>query len=874
MHVDGLDRASPPFGLVSVPRSYSAVAQASRNWAYVSTLPAWLIRLCSFRIIGDTLGRVSGESSRVHRLASGVAPEYNWPRFGGLLAGAPVLSRRRYVAAVRKSFAKRLQISSRVLTVPMRQQAKQFYAFGPFRVDSQERVLRRSSQPVALTPKAVDILLILVQSAGHLVDKDSLMKLVWPDAFVEEGNLTKNIFVLRKALGATEDGREYIETVPRRGYRFAVQVETWSEDEAPAQAIPQDLLRKPIPAGQGKVERIDRGKGYGLARQYEAIQEAPEPPAPAMSSPAAAPSHVPSYDAPPVGARSLVRRRLTLAFVVGMTALGVLSAVWFVSPLPAPRVLRTVQLTHSGRVDGLSRSVTDGTRLFLMELRGGQYNLAQVSISGGEPVPITTPFPSTTLLDISPDHSMLLVSSVTAGQDEGPIWVQPTTGGSPRRLGELTARDATWSPDGQTIVYCSGRDLYLARTDGSKLGKLVSASGLPHYPRWSPDGRVLRFTQSDPISHTESLWEVTRESKDLHPLFTGWRESPTEWGDGESGGDWTEDGKYFVFRSVRAHTASVWAIRENGNFLRRRSRSPILLTTSDLYLWSTSVVGKNPRIIFGGAKDERELQRYDLRLNQFVPYLAGVPARWVGFSKDGQWVAYVTVPGSVLWRSRLDGSDRLQLTFSGGSGVPRWSPDGAHIAFVVGPRICILSAGGGNPEPVTSGDDPEWSPDGEALLFSAHDAAKDNAVWSLQQLELKTRRVSQFPNSQGLRAPAYSPDGRYVAAISANPANRLMLFDVRAQHWTELAHATWLYVPPHWSRDSQYVYAQDLGGIDQPVFRVRISDHKTETVTSLKQFARADATAYSLAGLTPDGSPLASLQRSPSDIYALDVDFP
>jgi Tol biopolymer transport system component len=159
-------------------------------------------------------------------------------------------------------------------------------------------------------------------------------------------------------------------------------------------------------------------------------------------------------------------------------------------------------------------------------------------------------------------------------------------------------------------------------------------------------------------------------------------------------------------------------------------------------------------------------------------------------------------------------------------------------------------------------------------LFSAHDAAKDNAVWSLQQLELKTRRVSQFPNSQGLRAPAYSPDGRYVAAISANPANRLMLFDVRAQHWTELAHATWLYVPPHWSRDSQYVYAQDLGGIDQPVFRVRISDHKTETVTSLKQFARADATAYSLAGLTPDGSPLASLQRSPSDIYALDVDFP
>jgi hypothetical protein len=101
-----------------------------------------------------------------------------------------------------------------------------------------------------------------------------------------------------------------------------------------------------------------------------------------------------------------------------------------------------------------------------------------------------------------------------------------------------------------------------------------------------------------------------------------------------------------------------------------------------------------------------------------------------------------------------------------------------------------------------------------------------------------------------------------------------MLFDLHLQRWTELARATWFHVPPYWSRDGRYVYAQDLGGVDQPVFRVRISDHKSEVVTTLKQFARADVTAYSLAGLTPDGEPLASLHRSNSDIYALDVDFP
>ncbi|HMD87008.1 MAG TPA: SUMF1/EgtB/PvdO family nonheme iron enzyme [Terriglobia bacterium] len=106
----------------------------------------------------------------------------------------------------------------------MNTQGKNFYAFGPFRLDPQERVLLRDGRPVALAPKAVEILLLLVEKAGHLVDKDDLMKRVWPDTFVEEGNLTKNVFVLRRALGNGENGREYIETVPKRGYRFVARV--------------------------------------------------------------------------------------------------------------------------------------------------------------------------------------------------------------------------------------------------------------------------------------------------------------------------------------------------------------------------------------------------------------------------------------------------------------------------------------------------------------------------------------------------------------------------------------------------------------------------------------------------------------------------
>ena len=100
----------------------------------------------------------------------------------------------------------------------MTPQPNSSYQFGQFRVDVVERVLLRDGEPVALTPKLFDILLLLVESNGHVVEKDRLMKEIWPDTFVEEGNLTQNISMLRKVL--SDDSHQYIQTLPRRGYRF------------------------------------------------------------------------------------------------------------------------------------------------------------------------------------------------------------------------------------------------------------------------------------------------------------------------------------------------------------------------------------------------------------------------------------------------------------------------------------------------------------------------------------------------------------------------------------------------------------------------------------------------------------------------------
>jgi TolB-like protein/DNA-binding winged helix-turn-helix (wHTH) protein len=112
----------------------------------------------------------------------------------------------------------------------MTSRSQQGYEFGPFRLDTAEHSLLRDGRPVSLTPKGFDLLEVLVRNRGHLVEKDELLKEVWPDSFVEEGNLNRNISILRKVLGEDSSGRPYIETVPKRGYRFVASVREMPSD--------------------------------------------------------------------------------------------------------------------------------------------------------------------------------------------------------------------------------------------------------------------------------------------------------------------------------------------------------------------------------------------------------------------------------------------------------------------------------------------------------------------------------------------------------------------------------------------------------------------------------------------------------------------
>jgi Tol biopolymer transport system component len=283
------------------------------------------------------------------------------------------------------------------------------------------------------------------------------------------------------------------------------------------------------------------------------------------------------------------------------------------------------------------------------------------------------------------------------------------------------------------------------------------------------------------------------------------------------------------------------------------------------------------RLFVIGSQPRGELARYDAKSQQFVPYLSGLSADSVSISKDGQWVAFVSYPDGSLWRMKLDGSERLQLTFPPTSAyLARWSPDGKQIAFLATSptkswTIQLISADGGNPQEIFSAlGDPGWSADGTTLVFSDRwsPEAEKKGSFSIQFMDLKTRKVTTLAGSEGFYSPRWSPDGRYIAALHAGPET-LMLFDFSTQKWVQLAQMVVGF--PSWSSDSKYIYF-DSQGEDRAFNRLRISDHKLERLVSLKNLRLTGSLGWT--GLAQDDSPVVLRDVGTQEIYALDWNAP
>jgi DNA-binding winged helix-turn-helix (wHTH) protein len=705
--------------------------------------------------------------------------------------------------------------------------------FGSYEVDLHSGELSKKGTRLRLQPQPVQILAALLERPGELVTREELQRRLWPDdTFVDfERGLNTAIKKLRAALCDEADTPRYIETLPRRGYRFIAEV-----------SMPPETSQIP-----------------------EQVQPA--------QPPAASPS--PTY-----------KSRWLAVAVSALLLLALVFGLMYDQLFPkAPRIVGTRRLTHDGVEKSECCLATDGTRLYFSERKGGdRWVLAQVATRGGEISEI--PVHATGYLQIvaiSPTDSELLWASFP------PLttWTLPLPAGSQRQVPiPSDARWALWNHAGDEVLYTSAnnQELIEVNLDGSKRTRLYAAESI-HTPVLSPDGSQIRYWKFPDVEHG-NVWEIRPDGTGSHPVYPvlkGDISPPSGVCRCESGfGGWTANGKLFFFLRSNGASTSLWAARERGR-LQLRHPQPILLYTGPLQLTSVISSKDGKELYARGAEFRGELSILDPKTSAASPFLDGLSGCYVTFSPDRQWIAYVSYPEGQLWKSRIEGSEKMQITFPPmGVMNPRWSPDGKFIVFMEWlsskhHSIFIVPAEGGTPRLLLTGpsslDDPTWSPDSHAIAYSIAPAEKASHI---EILNLDTMQSEPVPGSEGLGSPVWSPDGRHMAALTYEAMSRLMLYNFADGKWRPLpaegnieGDIAW----PDWSHDNKFVYAWSEKG--NKIFRVNIKSGKAEDVASVEgiHWTALFVGIYGWFGLTPDDRIMFLRDTGSEEIYALQLDY-
>jgi serine/threonine protein kinase/WD40 repeat protein len=555
---------------------------------------------------------------------------------------------------------------------------------------------------------------------------------------------------------------------------------------------------------------------------------------------------------------------LAAGSVIALAGLGV---VWWRTRPAVPVVESVTMLTDDGEPKpSPGATFTDGSRIYFNEGSEGSWKIVQVSVTGGPTASMDSSLHNIAILGLTPDGSAALVASghfEAYIPPDGPLWSIPLPAGEPRRLGNFGGTGgAGYFPDGH-LVFTQGRDLFGADADGANPRKLASATGIAYFPGVSPDGQRIVFMNGS-SGQTLSLVEVGSDGKRMRTLY-----------DGPSAGRsvWTPDGKYLLSQDADdGRRQDIWAIPMERTLFPRSGR-PIQLTAGPLSYSGVSVSQDGKRVFAIGRTHHGELVRYDMKSHQFLPFLSGISAIEPTFSRDGQWVAYISYPDGDLWRSRGDGSEKMRLTYPPMKvSNPHISPDGTTVAFTSFPpnELIVVDMNGAlAPKTVARGDPwnwvqaENWSPDGNLLLIRFE---KDQAIY-----DMRSGETSVVPLSKDLWG--FWIDQNSILGISQDNA-KFLTFDLRTQKWTELAAvgslAAWEEVSP----DGKYVY-YETGGEEPKAWRLRFADRKIEMITSMKEGSLARNLGWvGDISVAPDGSPIFTREIGTQEIYALNVRWP
>jgi DNA-binding winged helix-turn-helix (wHTH) protein/Tol biopolymer transport system component len=723
--------------------------------------------------------------------------------------------------------------------------------FGLYEADLDAGILKRHGIPVRLQEQPFRILGFLLLRPGEVVSREELRNRLWPEGtFVEfDGSLNTALMKLRAVLNDDPENPRFIETVPKKGYRFIAPVQVvQSSGESPGNDISENVASQ-------RVAVLDPGIAEQEARVIPSLERTP---------------------------KRLHTSLAGLALFLAGIAVAVAS-IWRYWPVPEPRVEKVTQLTHIGRLASDSRVVTDGAQLYFASREGGRWVLMTTSIHGGSVERVASPFENTAIFDASPDRTQLLIGPFTYPGGEIPVWIWPAHGGVPHRLGDVVAREAVWSPSGNSIALSQGDRLLTVLRDGSAMRELQKFPASPRSLVWSGDGAKIRFTVANLDRASDEMWEIRSDGTGLQRVLLN---APA--GRHDTTGAWSSDERYFLFTGgsdsrlsqVMDPISNVWAFRERTGLLSRVKRQPTEITHGPVSFRNLSDTGDSNRLFALGTHPEYQLIRINPSTSAYDIVLPDAGATDVDVTPDGEWLVYSLRENGALWKSRRNGKERVELTASPpGALAPQWSPDGKEVLFTAfflerKPQLYVVPSGGGTPRAILpigttgSAQSGDWSPDGKQILFDYFEHSESD----LRILDRASGKIDKLPDSQQLSQARWSPDGARIAAIN-DKTHQIVLYSVEKKQWSVLADVG----SPHgmrWSADGNFIYFQELNDSEQAVYRVGLRHVPPEKVFAFGRMLGSMASQCHFTGVAPDGFVYATLDRGGTDVYALDLILP
>jgi eukaryotic-like serine/threonine-protein kinase len=513
--------------------------------------------------------------------------------------------------------------------------------------------------------------------------------------------------------------------------------------------------------------------------------------------------------------------------------------------------------------------ITDGTRLFFQSQDGP----VEMSVNGGPVAPLRASISGMTMVSISPDGSEMLALKRDLNDEtfRGSLWSVPVLGGYPRMLGNQTARGAEWSADGRSIVYADLTSVLVGDENGANLRKVWNAPGEVYTPHFSPDARQICVTVIE-NGKPPRIWQLNSDGSSAHPLDLDWREDAEQ-----RDGEWTPDGKRFVFlspRSGQVHIYDVYEVIRPPWFAFWKKTYAARLTEGQIDVLGVTPSRDGAGLFTVGETAQGAMEEWDPAQKRFKPFLGGLAASEFVISPDKKWMVYVDYPQHHLWRSRLDGSEKFQLTDIY-SIMPRWSPDSKKIVFSDWSQIYLISADGGTPESLIPNPNeevwPAWTPDGKSIAFN--DYPIPGQFIGIKLLDLATRKISVMPGSEGFYMPTWSPDGKYMVAVGQSPS-RLVLYSAKDRSWKTLRafDSGFLWA---WSNDSRFLYLQNNADAGQEQVRgfdrLTVPDGAWSHVDSNDTGSVIGSAAQGVfLSVTADGQPAMMIDTSMDQIYSAD----